>query len=1106
MVCKSFKGDGILDLFPFLKELKANGLRFHGREATNTGASRLSIHPTSDMRVMHNGEINNINSLRIYLAQNSAFQEFLQWDSGMDLADVLGHYSDTAIFSMYVSFQLSQGKSLESVLCGVFQPNDHAYVTGFVAEGPATMMIGYHDDFYFVNDSQAQRPAYLDVAKNKNGDIVAYRVGSVSNINVGTDLPDWQKVQVTPGRVNRLKAHRDSNGLITHYTYDKLSPKSFRPTYKMSTTGNQITTHLPNIDATQPYHRALEDESQKVAMGSMRQIGPFPRVATAGITNTSNSVGIDPSHNDVIFYNGEDTIALHPILSHFQHKQLTVEASVIYATRSQQDALSIIHNKEDFDAILDPILDQVDAAIAAGNTTIDLRFLKDDETPIFPRELVVKAVSNRLTQLGCNRLSESQKKVNLIVTTPMVQHAQDAFTLMNVGADFIYHPHLTGDDYEQQLDTVRGSLLTLAMRTGVSRLAALKDAGLIHYEGMQTTAALLGVPNHGGEQFSVHDALQWAVMQQAGVARDYGTKRMSDNQALTMERATMMQDPSQQSVINRILEVQKVYPIEFMPTENTSNKPIVVVMGAGPGGVSVVESLPENHFHILLVEREIIHRGGNAAYISGNHQSMYDSFLHRFNATLERPDVTYMGGARRTVREQLLQLADHVYNCTGSLVTPTPPTTLPAREFLDFAYAGDISTTKAVEIPKPFKEERKYPGVVVEGVGNVSWDVLQALRVEDERSQNPSLLFQKWRRQFESMPIYILARRGPESLLWKDDWVHGLATTNEPFRIFCDDPSELKDEFQRYWAPAEERLPANGINIVFKASVSDYDADSGVIDLDGPVSSIPFIGARIQGYVPQQSPDVLQHVVPESALGWSYKSSDMKGIMDDVTRLAAPDPRGFGSVNERRIKTSKLQDIKKSRVYIDNRMQQRIIEQLLDNRSVNDHELTQLLAVVESGNGAGHVPVTPVVTDELPATSVVDEILNRPLPDGINIYAANGDRLLSQKLNADPPSILDGIIEELGFNKDKFDCGGDGTCSQCAGAIKGGGLKQPSASETALARPVSKALGTTADSRLFCQHSATKPANIVAGPHLEAVMRANLPNGANPQGDENEYT
>ena len=34
-------------------------------------------------------------------------------------------------------------------------------------------------------------------------------------INVGTDLPDWQKVQVTPGQVNRLKAHRDSNELFT---------------------------------------------------------------------------------------------------------------------------------------------------------------------------------------------------------------------------------------------------------------------------------------------------------------------------------------------------------------------------------------------------------------------------------------------------------------------------------------------------------------------------------------------------------------------------------------------------------------------------------------------------------------------------------------------------------------------------------------------------------------------------------------------------------------------------------------------------------------------------------------------------------------------------
>ena len=39
--------------------------------------------------------------------------------------------------------------------------------------------------------------------------------------------------------------------------------------------------------------------------------------------------------------------------------------------------------------------------------------------------------------------------------------------------------------------------MTLAMRAGVSRLSQLKNAGLIHYEGMQKLAALLGVPNMG---------------------------------------------------------------------------------------------------------------------------------------------------------------------------------------------------------------------------------------------------------------------------------------------------------------------------------------------------------------------------------------------------------------------------------------------------------------------------------------------------------------------------------------------------------------------------------------------------------------------------------
>ena len=101
----------------------------------------------------------------------------------------------------------------------------------------------------------------------------------------------------------------------------------------MSTTGNQITTHLPNIDATQPYHRVLEDESQ--GCDTNATTGPFPG-KTAGITNTSNSVGIDPSHNT--FFIMVKALLCIP-LSIFG-KQLTAEASVIYATRSQQDALA----------------------------------------------------------------------------------------------------------------------------------------------------------------------------------------------------------------------------------------------------------------------------------------------------------------------------------------------------------------------------------------------------------------------------------------------------------------------------------------------------------------------------------------------------------------------------------------------------------------------------------------------------------------------------------------------------------------------------------------------------------------------------------------------
>ena len=95
------------------------------------------------------------------------------------------------------------------------------------------------------------------------------------------------------------------------------------------------------------------------------------------------------------------------------------------------------------------------------------------------------------------------KRVNLIVTTHALQHAQDAFTLINMGADFVYHPHFEGDSYMDDITTLRNSLMTLAMRSGVSRLSQLKNAGLIHYEGNADFGQFIGCSKYGGRAIFV---------------------------------------------------------------------------------------------------------------------------------------------------------------------------------------------------------------------------------------------------------------------------------------------------------------------------------------------------------------------------------------------------------------------------------------------------------------------------------------------------------------------------------------------------------------------------------------------------------------------------
>ena len=99
------------------------------------------------------------------MSGNESFRDFLNWQGQASLEDVLNQFSDTAIFSMYLSFQFCNGLSIEDTLCHTFQPNHISYTKGFVAEGPATIMVSHANEFFLVNDSQGQRPAYLHVIK-----------------------------------------------------------------------------------------------------------------------------------------------------------------------------------------------------------------------------------------------------------------------------------------------------------------------------------------------------------------------------------------------------------------------------------------------------------------------------------------------------------------------------------------------------------------------------------------------------------------------------------------------------------------------------------------------------------------------------------------------------------------------------------------------------------------------------------------------------------------------------------------------------------------------------------------------------------------------------
>ena len=181
-------------------------------------------------------------------------------------------------------------------------------------------------------------------------------------------------------------------------------------------------------------------------------------------------MGIDPSHPDVLFYMGSKTIPI-PILTHSEHQFVTTEgeASVIDATLDQDTVNQMIASEKGLDEVISAVLRQVKKVISDGAQTIDLRFLNNDRIPIFPRELLVNRVSKLISNLGGDGFTDS-KKINLIVTTHTIQHAQDTFALINMEADFVYHPHIQTDTYDNDI-SVKKFTHDIGHGASVSRLA-----------------------------------------------------------------------------------------------------------------------------------------------------------------------------------------------------------------------------------------------------------------------------------------------------------------------------------------------------------------------------------------------------------------------------------------------------------------------------------------------------------------------------------------------------------------------------------------------------------------------------------------------------------
>ena len=221
----------------------------------------------------------------------------------------------------------------------------------------------------------------------------------------------------------------------------------------------------------------------------------------------------------------------------------------------------------------------------------------------------------------------------------------------------------------------------------------------------------------------------------------------------------------------------------------------------------------------------------------------------------------------------------------------------------------------------------------------------------------------------------------------------------------------------------------------------------------------------------------------------------MADIMLLAETIKNPSYIGFGSANERLKNAAKLDDLAEKYPYINNATQIEILKALGQDRAISDHELTKIIVSERSSTLVDYsdsIAQSAVASkdDALPSTDV-EEVLSKPLEDGhINVFSPEGEQLIDIKGDSEK-SVLETLAENLSFSiESNFDCGGGGTCSQCAAAVKAHKLPNPKPSEKALTKPVQDELRTK-KVFLMCQLCNTDTANVVAGSHLLDIITTN---------------